>query len=151
MTVKDQTKNPSKTKQNKADYDLYRQSAEISTLSSGDLNKYEYLTNKHLGYKPDPVQKANSEYTPLSQVFNKGLDVNEKQEGLLKRLKNIDDKTDNQLILIKSEGDRQLERSKEVDKFYDGTNKEIIELENRAIKETVDNMIDTEKGFSVKV
>ena len=30
-------------------------------------------------------------------MFNKGLDSGEKQEGLLKRLKNIEDKTDNQL------------------------------------------------------
>ena len=33
----------------------------------------------------------------MSQVFNKGIDSDEKQEGLLKRLKNIEDKTDNQL------------------------------------------------------
>ena len=31
----------------------------------------------------------------MRQVFNKGLDSNETQEGLLKRLKNIEDKTDN--------------------------------------------------------
>ena len=70
---------------------MYRQNAEISALSSGDLNKYEYLTNKDLGYKPDPIQKAKFEYSPLGQVFNKGLDSSEKQEGLLKRLKHIED------------------------------------------------------------
>ena len=36
------------------------------------------------------------------QVFNKGLTTNEKSEGLLKRLKNIEDKTDNQLIAIEN-------------------------------------------------
>ena len=47
MTVKDQIKIlDRKIKQNKADYDFYRQNAEISALSSGDLNKYEYLTKK---------------------------------------------------------------------------------------------------------
>ena len=92
MTVKDQLKIlDRKIKQNKVDYDLYRQNAEISALSSGDLNKYEYLTNKDLGYKPDPIQKAKFEYSPLGQVFNKGLDSSEKQEGLLKRLKHIED------------------------------------------------------------
>ena len=30
-------------------------------------------------------------------MFNKGLTTDEKSEGLLKRLKNIEDKTDNQL------------------------------------------------------
>ena len=54
MNVKDQLKIlDRKIKQNKADYDLHRQNAEISALSSGDLNKYEYLTKKDLGYKPD--------------------------------------------------------------------------------------------------
>ena len=47
-----------------------------------------------MGYKPDVVQKATFEYSPLGQVFNKGLDASEKQEGLLKRLKNIEYKTD---------------------------------------------------------
>ena len=95
MTVKDQLKTlDRKIKQNKADYDLYRQNAEISALSSGDLNKYEYLTKKDLGYKPDPIQKAKFEYSPLGPVVNKGLKKDEKAEGLLKRLKNIEDKTD---------------------------------------------------------
>ena len=62
-----------KIKQNKADYDLYRQNAEISALSSGDLNKYEYLTDKDFEYKPDPLQKGKFECSPLGQVFNKGL------------------------------------------------------------------------------
>ena len=74
MTVKDQLKIlDRRIKQNRADYDLYRQNAEISALSSGDLDKYEYLTGKDLGYKPDPVQKAKFEYSPFGQVFNKGL------------------------------------------------------------------------------
>ena len=95
MAVKDQAKIlDNKIRQNKADYDLYRQNAEISALISGDLNKYEYLTNKDLDYKPDPIQKAKFEYDPLGQVFNKGLTTDERQEGLLKRLKNIEDKTD---------------------------------------------------------
>ena len=107
MTVKDQLKIlDRKIKQNKADYDLHRQNAEISALSSGDLNKYEYLTNKDLGYKPDPIQKAKFEYSPLGQVFNKELDSSEKQEGLLTRLKNIEDKTDNQLRAIEDQNKR---------------------------------------------
>ena len=103
MTAKDQLKIlENKIRQKKADYDLYRQNAEISALSSVDLNKYEYLTNKDLGYKPDPLQKAKFEYSPLGQVFNKGLTTDENQEGLLKRLKNIEDKTDNQLRAIEN-------------------------------------------------
>ena len=96
MTVKDQLKIfDGKIKQNISDYNLYRQNTEISALSSGDLDKYEYLTGKDLQYKPDPIQKAKFEYSPLGQVFNKGLDSSERQEGLLKRLKNLEDKADN--------------------------------------------------------
>ena len=88
LTIKEQIKIlDSKIKQNQADYDLYRQNAKISALSSGKLDKYEYLTGEDLGYRPDPVQKAKLKYSPLGELFYKRLDVNEKQEGLLKRLK----------------------------------------------------------------
>ena len=86
MTVKDQLKIlNNKIRQNKADYDFYRKNVKISVLPSGKLDKYEYLTGEDLGYRPDPVQKAKFEYSPLGQVSKKGLDFNERQEGLLKR------------------------------------------------------------------
>ena len=109
MTIKDQLKIlDSKIRQNQADYDLYRKNAKISALRSGKLVKYEYLTGEDLGYRSDPVQKAKFEYSPLCQVFNEGLTTDEKQEGLLKRLKNIEDKTDNQLRAIEGQKDNQL-------------------------------------------
>ena len=76
--------------------------AEISAYSSGDLHKYEYLTKKDLGYKPDAFEKAKFEYSPLGKVFTDGLDKSDKNEGLLKRLKNIEDKSNNQLLTIKN-------------------------------------------------
>ena len=76
--------------------------AEISAYSSGDLPKYEYLTKKDLGYKPDAFEQAKFEYSPLGKVFTDGLDKSDKNEGLLKRLKNIEDKSDNQLLTIKN-------------------------------------------------
>ena len=78
-------------------------------MSLGKVDKYEYLTDQDLKYRPDPVQKARFEYSALGQTFNKGLITNEKQKGLLKRLKNIEDKTENQLDLIRDQGDRQLD------------------------------------------
>ena len=110
MTVKDQLKILDKNiEQNRADYDLYRKNAEISALSSEDLSKYEYLTKKDLNYKPDPIQKARFEYFALGHVFNKGLTTNDRSEGLLKRIKNLEDKADNQLLAIENQGDRQLD------------------------------------------
>ena len=91
MTVKDQLKIVgNKIRQNQADYYLYRKNARISALSSSKLDKYEYLTGEDLGYRPDPEQKAKFEYSPLGQVFNKGLDKKGKSECLLKRLKTIE-------------------------------------------------------------
>ena len=86
-----------KIRLNQAQYDLDRQNAKTSALSSGESDKYEYLTGEDLGYKPDVVPKAKFESSPLGQVFNKGLKTDEKEVGLLKRLKNIENKTDNQL------------------------------------------------------
>ena len=89
-------------KANNAQSDLDRMNAEISAYSSGDLPKYEYLTKKDLGYKPDAFEQAKFEYSPLGKVFTDGLDKSDKNEGLLKRLKNIEDKSNNQLLTVKN-------------------------------------------------
>ena len=108
MTINEQIKIlDNKIRSNQAHYDLDRQNAKISSLSSGELDKYEYLTSEDLGYKPDVVQKVKFRYSLLGQVVNKGLEKDEKQEGLLKRLKNIEDKTDDQLKAIENK-DSQL-------------------------------------------
>ena len=60
MTINEQTKIlDNKIRSNQALFDLDRQNAKISALSSGELDKYEYLTGKDLGYKPDVVQKQS--------------------------------------------------------------------------------------------
>ena len=94
MTRKDQIKIlDDKIKANNAQYDLDRMNAEISAYSSDDLPKYEYLTKKDLGYKPDAVVKVKFEYRPIGKVFIDGLSKEDKFKkiGLFKRLKNIED------------------------------------------------------------
>ena len=88
--------------QNEAQYDLDRKAAKISALSSNNLDKYEYLTGEDLGLKPSTVEQAKFEYSPLGKIFNKGLDKNDKKEGLFKRLENIEGK-------IKGENKKELE------------------------------------------
>ena len=103
MTRKDQIKIlDDKIHANNAQYNLDRMNAEISAYSSGDLPKYDYLTKKDLGYKPDAFEQAKFEYSPLGKVFTDGLDKSDKNEGLLKRLKYIEDKSNNQLLTIKN-------------------------------------------------
>ena len=103
MTRKEQVKIlDNKMEANNAHYNLDRMNAEISAYSSGDLPKYEYLTKKDLGYKPDAFEQAKFEYSPLGKVFTDGLDKSDRNEGLLKRLKNIENKSNNQLLTIKN-------------------------------------------------
>ena len=59
------------------------------------------MTGKDLGYKPGVVEKAKFEYSSLGKVSDKGLDEKDKKEGLLKRLKNIKGKNEEQLKKLK--------------------------------------------------
>ena len=103
MTRKEQNKILNdKIEADNAQYNLDRMNAEISAYSSGDLPKYEYSTKKDLGYKPDAFEQAKFEYSPLGKVFTDGLDKSNRKEGLLKRLKNIEDRSNNQLLAIKN-------------------------------------------------
>ena len=72
MTLTEQVKVlDDKIKANKSQYDLDREAAKISALSSKDLEKYEYLTGEDLGYKPDVIQRTKFEYSPLGEAFKK--------------------------------------------------------------------------------
>ena len=115
MTVTDQIKILNrKIKQNEAQYDLDREAAKISALSSNNLDKYEYLTGEDLGLKPSTVEQAKFEYFPLGKISDKGLSKDDKKEGILKRFKNIDDKNNTQLLAIEGQGKKQLEEIKNI-------------------------------------
>ena len=95
MTVIDQIKILNrKIKQNESQYDLDREAAKISALSSNNLDKYELLTGKDLDLKPSTVEQAKFEYSPLGKILNKGLSEEDKKEGLFKRLESIKDKNE---------------------------------------------------------
>ena len=71
MTVTDHLKIlDDKIKANQSQYDLSREEAKISALSSKNLlDKYEYLTGENLGYKPNVFEKAKFGYSPLCMVL----------------------------------------------------------------------------------
>ena len=97
MTVTDQLKIiDNKIKANQAQYDLDSLAAKISANSSGDLRKYEYLTDEDLGYKPSVVEQATFEFYQLDKIFNKVMDRDDQKERLFKRLKNIEGKNEEQ-------------------------------------------------------
>ena len=102
MTRKEQNKIlDDKIKANKRQHDLDRINAEISAYSCGDLPKYEYLTENDLGYKPDAFEQAKFEYSPLGKVFTDGLDKSDRNERLLKILRNIENRNNNQLLALR--------------------------------------------------
>ena len=74
-------------------------------MSSNNLDKYEYLTGEDLNYKPSTVKQAKFDYSPLSKLFDRGLKEEDKKEELLKRLKNIENKSEEQLKAIKSKNE----------------------------------------------
>ena len=95
MTHKEQNKVLNdKIESNINQYKVDRLNAEISAFSSGDLNKYEFLTRKDLKYKPNALDKARFEFSPLGQTFSTGLDKTAQgyqEEGAIKLLKDIID------------------------------------------------------------
>ena len=127
MTVIDQIKILNrKIKQNEAQYDLDREAAKISALSSNNLGKYQYLNGEDFGLNPSTAEKVKFEYSPLGKIFNKGLSEEDKKEGLLKKFKNIEDE---QLLKIKNKA----ENIKEVTDFV----KEPFSLEAKALIEEI--------------
>ena len=140
MTVTDQIKIiDNKIKANQAQYDLDRLAAKISAYSSGDLRKYEYLTGEDLGYKPSVFEPARFEYSPLGKIFNKGLKEEDKKEGLLKRLKNIEDQNKATLKVVKNKIENKEEVTDFVEEPLNLEAKGLIE-EIRIIQKDVNNM-----------
>ena len=95
MTRKEKNKMLSdKIGSNNNQYKIDRLNAEISAFSSGDLNKYEFLTRKDLNYKPNALDKARFEFSPLGKTFSMGLNKNApnyQEEDIIKLLKDIKD------------------------------------------------------------
>ena len=95
MILKEQNKIlEDKIESNINQYKVDRLNAEISVFSSGDLNKYEFLTRKNLKYKPNALDKARFEFSPLGKAFSMGLDKTVQgyqEEGVIKLLKDIRD------------------------------------------------------------
>ena len=95
MTRKEQNKILNdKIESNVNQYKVDRLNAEISAFSSGDLNKYEFLKRIDLNYKPNVLDKARFEFSPLGKTFSTGLDKTAQgyqEEGIMKILKDIRD------------------------------------------------------------
>ena len=67
MTIEDQIKDES------LQYDINREAAKISALSSGKIDKYEYLTGKEIlpSNQQQIIEQAKFTYSPLGKTFEK--------------------------------------------------------------------------------
>ena len=67
MTIDDQIRDE------KLQYDIIREAAKISTLSSGKINKYEYLTGEEIlpSNQKQIIEQAKFTYSPLGIAFEK--------------------------------------------------------------------------------
>ena len=106
MTITDQIKILNrKITQNEAQFDLDRKAAKISALSSSNLDKNEYLTGEDLGLKLSTVEQAKLSILNWVKFLIKGwIKMKTKIKVVLKRLKNIEDKTEKQLKAIVDQG-----------------------------------------------
>ena len=102
--------------QNEAQCDLDRKAATILAFSSNSLDKYEYLTGANIVLKPSTIEQAKFEYSPLGKIFNKVSSEDDKKEGLFKRLKDIEGKTEVQLQAIKDQEKKQFREIRSINK-----------------------------------
>ena len=95
MTINDQIR------VEKLQYDINREAAEISALSSGKIHKYEYLTGEDIlpSNQQQIIEQAKFTYSPLGKTFEKQVKTMEGQgekqikaiqvQGQVKTTKNI--------------------------------------------------------------
>ena len=93
----------------KLQYDINREAAKISALSSGKIHKYEYLTGEDIlpSNQQQIIEQAKFTYSPLGKAFEKQIKTIENQgkkqvdalENLKpkEQIKPIEDKSNNQL------------------------------------------------------
>ena len=75
MTIEDQIKDE------KLQYDINREAVKISALSSGKIDKYEYLTSEEIlpSNQQQIIEQAKFTYSPLGKAFEKQIKTIEDQ------------------------------------------------------------------------
>ena len=129
MTIEDQIKDE------KMQYDINREAAKISALSSGKLDKYEYLTGEEIlpSNQQQIIQQAKFTYSPLGKALEKKVKTI-KDQGK-EQVKAIKD--NKQLVNInKDDYKDKLLLSKEREIFKDIFNKRLNRIK------TMDNEIN---------
>ena len=132
MTIDD------KIRDEKLQYDINREAAKISALSSDKIHKYEYLNGEDilLTNKQQIIEQAKFTYSPLGKAFEKQIktieDQGKKQVMALNTLKSDDNELTIEDVIPKSVfvndgAKKELDKIKEIEKNADRK----IKLRNR--------------------
>ena len=136
MTIEDQIIDE------KLQYDINREAAKISALSSGKVNKYEYLNGEELlpSNQQRIIQQAKFTHSPLGKAFEKQTKTIEDQKE--KQIKAIQDNK-KQLVNINNDDDHyknKLLLSKETEIFKNIHNKRLDKIEELSKKNGCNNL-----------
>ena len=120
MSINDQIRDE------KLQYDINKEAAIISALSSNNRHKYEYLTGEDISpsNRQQVIEQARFTYSPLGKAFEKQIktieDQGQKQAEALNTLKSNDELTIEDVIpkstLNNDEAEKELDKIKEIEK-----------------------------------
>ena len=79
MTINEQIRDE------KLQYDINREAANISALSSGETDKYEYLTGEDIlsSNQQQIIEEAKFTYSPLGKAFEKQIKIKVRNKLML--------------------------------------------------------------------
>ena len=135
MTIEDQIKDE------KLQYDINREAAKISTLSSGKLDKYEYLTGEEIlpSNQQQIIQQAKFNYSPLGKAIEKQIKtIKDQGEKQVKQIQYNKDDYKNKLLLSKEREifkdiyNKKLDKLEELNNKIDYNNLKYISANNRS-------------------
>ena len=111
----------------KLQYDINREAAKISALSSGKIDKYEYLTGEEIlpSNQQQIIEQAKFTYSPLGKAFEK-------------QIKTIEDQGEKQIKAIQNQGE-----IKTIKKYtYDNEDTPLISKQKEIFNELVDERLE---------
>ena len=122
MTINDQIRDE------KLQYDINREAAKISALSSGKIHKYKYLTGEDIlpSNQQQIIEQTKFTYSPLGKAFEKPI-------------KTIEDKGQKQIYALKD-----LKQTKAIAYKSDDDDKTITtrEIYNEILEERIDEILE---------
>ena len=135
MTINDQIRDE------KLKYDINREVAKIPALSSGKIDKYEYLTGENIlpSNQQQIIEQTKFTYSPLRKAFEKQIKTTEDQGE--KQIDALKDQKQTKAITYKSDDDDDDDDHKTC------TSKEIY---NETLEERIDEILNMSKEINSK-